>query len=122
MELILTSDDLYIGMGVCAIILVLILFIATLSWGNKEHLFLPSLILISIITAAVMLFGIYPIEQKENHDFYEDNIRDVVLSCITPDMSYYDKLVRIEDVCRIYNKIPAHECIDYAIADIQPMR
>jgi len=118
-ELILTSDDLYIGMGVCAIILVLILFIATLSWGNKEHLFLPSLILISIITAAVMLFGIYPIEQKENHDFYEDNIRDVVLSCITPDMSYYDKLVRIEDVCRIYNKIPVQKCIDYAIADIK---
>ena len=117
MELTLTSDVLYIGMGVCAIISSLLL--AKLTGYNNENLFLPGLILLSIIILAVMLFGIYPIEQKENHDFYEANIRAAVLSSITPDMSYYDKLVRIEEVCRIYDNIPIQKCIDYAIADIK---
>jgi len=118
MKLTLTSDVLYI-IGLCVCVIISLLLLAELTWHNNERLFFPGLILLLIITVAVLLFGIYPIEQKENHDFYEDNIRDVILSSITPDMSYYDKLVRIEAVCRIYDKIPVQKCIDYAIADIK---
>ena len=112
MELTLTSDVLYIGMGVCVIISLLLL--AKLTGYNNENLFTPGLILLFIITAAVMLFGIYPIEQKENHDFYEDNIRDVVIHATENTTDINEKAIQIRSICALFTEIPQSKCIEYA--------
>jgi len=112
MELTLTSDVLYIGMGVCAIISSLLL--AKLTWHNNENLFLPGLILLFIITVAVMLFGIYPIEQKENHDFYNDNIRDAVIHATENTTDINEKVIQIRSICALFTEIPQSKCIEYA--------
>ena len=113
MELTLTSDVLYIGICVCVIISVLIL--VKLTWhNNNENLFFPGYILLLIITVAVLLFGIYPIEQKENHDFYEDNIRDAVIHATENTTDINEKVIQIRSICALFTEIPQSKCIEYA--------
>ena len=77
---------------------------------------LVTLFLITLFTAVV--FGyVVPLEEEEKETYYSDNIHEVIISS-TSNISYYEKLIRIENVCRIYDTIPLQKCIGFAIEDI----
>ena len=107
-----------IGVGIIAIALLALVLSKT-----KDGVAASKLAVVLALLYTAFTFGyIAPLDEQERATYYSDNIREAIITSTSTNITYYEKLIRIEDVCRIYDNIPIQKCIDYAIADIQPMR
>ena len=111
----LDSTTIMIGVGIIA----LAVFALAITKTEDSAAAFTLGVVFALLYVAFTVGYIVPSQEEEYATYYSDNIRETIITSTSTNITYYEKLIRIEDVCRIYNNIPVQKCIDYAIADIK---
>jgi len=114
----LDSTTIMMGVG----IILIALFTLVMSKTEDSMAASKLVVVLALLYAVFAFVYMVPLHEEEHATYYSDNIREAIITNTSTNITYYEKLIRIETVCRIYDNIPIQKCIDYAIADIQPMR
>ena len=116
MELILTSYALGIGTIVCLIISLFVLH--KMACCKREDILIPGIATLTIIAVMVCVFIIEPVSRQESHDFYEDNIHDLVIHATENTTDINEKAIQIRSICALFTEIPQSKCLEYAREDM----